>query len=161
MGASLSGVVARALRCGDVVAETTPTTCAEEHSAASPRPSSHRSGRRSSGGRTELCGHCRHRLRVGAPAPLWTRAASQRPGSLTSYRFHLSELRETAQRVHFDLPDALAGEPQRSADLFERLRLEVCEAVAEADHLPLALRKGGEAADESLTAQCDLHLVLG
>jgi len=59
-----------------------PPTCAEEHSAASPRPSSHRSGRRSSGGRTELCGHCRHRLRVGAPAPLWTRAASQPPGSL-------------------------------------------------------------------------------
>jgi hypothetical protein len=62
---------------------------------------------------------------------------------LASDAFHLSKLRETAQRVHFDLPDSLAGETERSADFLQGLRLGPAEPVAQANHLALALRERG------------------
>ena len=54
-------------------------------------------------------------------------------------RLHLALAREASQRVELDLPHALAGEAESSADLLEGLRLRAAEAVAERDDLPLAL----------------------
>ena len=51
---------------------------------------------------------------------------------------HLLQLREAAQRLDLDLAHALARQAQAAADLLERLRLGVDEAVAEDDHLALA-----------------------
>src|SRR5262245_55273087 len=62
--------------------------------------------------------------------------------------------------MHFDLANPLARQAERPANLLERLRLQVGEAVAEADHLSLALGESGEAADEGLAAKRDLDLVL-
>ena len=62
--------------------------------------------------------------------------------------------------MHLDLPDSLAGEPERSADLLERLRLRIGEAVPQGDYLAFAVGEGGESADQRLTAQRDLDLVL-
>jgi hypothetical protein len=53
---------------------------------------------------------------------------------------HLQQLREAAQRLDLDLAHAFAGEAEPAADLLERLRLGVDEAVAEHDHLTLAPR---------------------
>ena len=62
--------------------------------------------------------------------------------------------------MDFDLPDALSGQPERAADLFEGLRLVVGQAVAEADHASLTIGEGGEAADERLAPERSLDLVL-
>src|SRR5207248_8988677 len=64
------------------------------------------------------------------------RSASVRDG------LHLAQARQPPERLDFDLPDALAREAQTTADLLERLRLEVGEAVAQHEHLPLALAEG-------------------
>ena len=57
---------------------------------------------------------------------------------------HLAQGREAPERLELDLADPLAGEPKPAADLLERLRLGVVEAVAEHQHLPLALVQRGE-----------------
>src|SRR5579862_1532030 len=74
---------------------------------------------------------------------------------------HLSQVRKAAQRLELDLPDSLAREAEPLADLLERLRLLVDEAVAEDEHLPLALRQRAEREHERLAAQRDLDPVLG
>ena len=51
----------------------------------------------------------------------------------------LGQLLELLQRVVLDLADALAGDPERAADLLERQRLVAAQAVAQLDHLALAL----------------------
>src|SRR5512132_234173 len=81
--------------------------------------------------------------------------------SSTRDGFHLSKLRETAQGMHLDLAHSLSGEAQRTADLLERLRLRAAQAVAQADHLALAVGERCQPADESLAAERDLDLVLG
>src|SRR5215207_8272484 len=50
-------------------------------------------------------------------------------------------------RLRLDLTDALAGDPERVADLVESLRLTVAEPEAHADHAGLAL---GERVQERL-----------
>ena len=87
-------------------------------------------------------------------------AANKLPSELASDGFHLAQAREPLQRLDLDLPDALARQPEPPADLLERLRLGVVEAVAEDEHLPLALREGRERLAERLAAQRDLDLLV-
>src|SRR2546429_5081470 len=42
-------------------------------------------------------------------------------------------------RLDLDLPHALAGQPEPAADLLERVRVAVVEAVAEDDNRPVAI----------------------
>src|SRR4051812_18471413 len=51
---------------------------------------------------------------------------------------------ELLQRVVLDLPDPLAGDAERAADLLERARLRPVEPVAELDHAPLPRRQRRE-----------------
>src|SRR5258708_9476528 len=45
---------------------------------------------------------------------------------------------QLAERFGLDLPHALAGDLEDPADFFERVRVAVAEAIAQADDLPLA-----------------------
>ena len=62
--------------------------------------------------------------------------------------FDLAERREPPQRLDLDLADALARQPEAAADLLERLRLVVGEAVAQDEHLALAVA-------ERLQSRCE------
>ena len=85
------------------------------------------------------------------------RGRSQRPGD----GFHLAQLREALERLGLDLAHALARQAEPAADLLERLRLGVVEAVAERSRLPLALAEGGERLASASAAERDLDLLLG
>ena len=56
-----------------------------------------------------------------------------------------------------DLPDALARDVERPADLVERPRLLAVEAVPELEHLPLAVGELGEDAAQRLAAKRGLR----
>ena len=73
-------------------------------------------------------------------------AASQDVGD----RFHLVQRRQALQRLDLDLPHALAGQTQPAADLLERLRLRVVEAVAEDHDGTVALRQRVQRVSERL-----------
>src|SRR5215207_11658726 len=60
-----------------------------------------------------------------------------------------------------DLTHALACEVERPADLLERPRLRVVEAVAEDEHGALALCERPESTGEGLAAERDLDLLVG
>src|SRR5215204_233087 len=60
-----------------------------------------------------------------------------------------------------DLTHALACEVERPADLLERPRLRVVEAVAEDEHGALTLRERPERTGEGLAAERDLDLLVG
>src|SRR5689334_6405238 len=77
-----------------------------------------------------------------------------------SHHLHLAEPRETAQALELDLPHALAGEPEPPADLLERLRLFVDEAVAQDEYLPLAVGQRLQRNREGLAAKRDLDSLL-
>ena len=64
---------------------------------------------------------------------------------------------ELLQRVVLDLADALAGDAERAADLFERLRRAAVEAEAERDHLALAQRQRVERELDVLAAERELR----
>src|SRR5262249_47715837 len=59
-------------------------------------------------------------------------------------RLRLGQVLELLERVVLDLPDALAGDAERAADLLERPRRAAVEAEAELDHLTLALGQRAE-----------------
>src|SRR5204863_4537557 len=73
----------------------------------------------------------------------------------------LAQLRQAPEGLDLDLADALSRQPETAADLLERLRLLVGEAVAQENHLPLAIRQGRGRLSECLTAQRSLHLLVG
>src|SRR5215467_9925907 len=58
------------------------------------------------------------------------RGSTDRRSALRRHGLHLAQRREASERFQLDLSDALAGEPEATADLLERLRLRVVEAVA-------------------------------
>src|SRR5207248_11003573 len=96
------------------------------------------------------------RCEPGAPE-----GAAGLPGvSGCSDGLHLAQGRETAKRVELDLAHALAREAEAPADLLERLRLGLVQAVAQLEHLPLALGQRGERLVERLAAKRDFDLVL-
>src|SRR5438067_7505253 len=68
----------------------------------------------------------------------------QRWGLLASDRFHLAQSSKAPERVVLDLADSLAGQSEPPADLLERLRLGVVEAVAEDQDLPFTVSQRGE-----------------
>src|SRR5207344_68495 len=72
-----------------------------------------------------------------------------------------AEVRETAEGVELDLAHALSGQAEALADLLERLRLLVDEAVAQHEHVPLALGQRLERNREGLAAQRALDAFLG
>src|SRR2546423_9536448 len=80
---------------------------------------------------------------------------------LARNRDHLAQRGETAKRLQLDLADALAGEAQTATDVLERLRIAAVEAVAEGEHLPLAVGERPERLRQSLAAQRYLDLLLG
>ena len=57
---------------------------------------------------------------------------------------------ELAQRLGFDLADALARDVELLADLFERAGTAVLDAEAQLQDLPLTRGEGGEHVDELL-----------
>src|SRR5438132_7998615 len=59
--------------------------------------------------------------------------------TLRSHGLHLAQRRQAPERFQFDLSYALARETEPAADLLERLRLRVVEAVTQNEHLTLAL----------------------
>ena len=77
------------------------------------------------------------------------------------YGLDLAERREPAEGLDLDLADALAREAEAAADLLERLRLVVGEAVAEDEHLALAVGEGAQRRGERLAAERELDLLLG
>src|SRR6266571_7125196 len=65
------------------------------------------------------------------------------------------------QRLRLDLPDALARDPQLAADLLERLRVWISvHAVAELDHLLLAVGQALDRASQRVFAEADDDLLL-
>ena len=74
---------------------------------------------------------------------------------------NLAQAGEPSQRFDLDLADALPRQAKPAADLLQRLRLVVVEAVAEHKHLPLALAERSERLLERLAAEGELDLLLG
>src|SRR5262245_54563873 len=68
----------------------------------------------------------------------------------------MTKLRE---RLRFDLPDALAGDTELLADLFERARVAVDESEPELDHFLLALRQRVQHTFELLLEQDEARRV--
>src|SRR2546427_12066364 len=73
---------------------------------------------------------------------------------------NLGQAGEPSQRLDLDLTDALPRQAKPAADLLQRLRLVVVEAVAEHEHLPLALAERGQHLPERLAAQRELDFLL-
>src|SRR5437879_1396518 len=69
---------------------------------------------------------------------------------------NLGQAGEPSQRLDLDLTDALSRQAKPAADLLQRLWLVVVEAVAEHEHLPLALAERGQHPLERLAAQGEL-----
>src|ERR1700758_4066581 len=68
---------------------------------------------------------------------------------------------QTLQRLQLDLPNALARDSHLAADLLERLRVGVAvHAVAELDHLLLAVGQPLDRAPQRLLAQAENDLLL-
>src|SRR5205085_8683386 len=70
------------------------------------------------------------------------------------------ELAQPAQRLDLHLPYTLARESQAAADLLERLRLRVDEAVAQDDHLAFAPRQRGQCLLQRFASQRHLDLLV-
>src|SRR5262249_31499321 len=79
---------------------------------------------------------------------------------LERHLLHLPQRRQAPERLDLDLPHALARQAEPAADLLERLRLVVGEALAEDQHLPLAPPQRGERLLERLAAERELDLLL-
>src|SRR5204862_987257 len=81
-------------------------------------------------------------------------------------------LRDVAERVRvrqrpkllqaliLDLPDALARDVERAADLVERARMLAVEAVAQLEDAPLAVREGREDLAQHLAAHRQLRALV-
>src|ERR1051326_4215637 len=102
----------------------------------------------------------------GVGTPITSRRADSSRIALTRAGYlrvrdelHLAQVREPAQRLELDLADALAREAQPLADLLERLRLLVDQAVAEYEHLALPVRERLEREHQRLAAQGDLDVL--
>src|SRR5205085_8746530 len=85
-------------------------------------------------------------------------AAPAAPG-LVRDGLHLAERGEPPERLDLDLAHTLARQAEPAADLLERLRLVVGQAVAQDEHLPLALAERRERRRERLAAERELHLL--
>src|ERR671936_340578 len=72
----------------------------------------------------------------------------------------LGERAELLQALVLDLPDALAGDVERPADLVERARVLAVEPVAELEHLALTARERAEVLPQRLLAERDLGLLV-
>jgi hypothetical protein len=68
---------------------------------------------------------------------------------------------ETVQCLDLDLADAFAGDPQAPADVLERARVGIVQAVAEDDHAAVALGERSERIRERLGAQAVLEELVG
>src|SRR3954464_12489119 len=86
--------------------------------------------------------------RAGSAAVAWTQVLA---GVAKALR--LGQRLELLQRVVLDLPDPLARDVERAADLLERPRPAAGETEAHLDDLALALRQGGQRAMDVLLAQ--------
>src|SRR5439155_17899159 len=87
--------------------------------------------------------------------------ARSRRAALVRDGLNLAQVREPSERFDLDLADALPCQAEPAADLLERLRLVVVEAVAEHEHHPLTLAERGERLLQRLAAQGDFDLLLG
>src|SRR5512132_4461908 len=97
----------------------------------------------------------------GGRLSLFDRSGSSFPDSELRDRLHFAQAGHPLERLGLDLPYALARQAEPAADLLERLRLFVDKAVAEDQHLALALREDCERFSECLAAQRDLDLLVG
>src|SRR3954467_5350448 len=101
----------------------------------------------------------RPRSPVGAvPFPSGRRA--QLFARLRRDHLHLAKVAGTGEGVELNLTDAFAGEAEPLTDLLERLRLLVDEAVAQDEHLSLALSQCLERDRERLAAERSLDALL-
>ena len=73
---------------------------------------------------------------------------------------NLAQAGEPSQRLDLDLADALPRQAKPAADLLQRLRLVVVEAVAEHEYMPFALAERGERLLQRLAAQRELDLLI-
>src|SRR6266480_9037 len=74
---------------------------------------------------------------------------------------HLREGSHSFERHRLDLTHAFACDCEAAADLLERLRLAVAEAVAEDQHLSLSVFQEREHPNQRLAPERVLHLLLG
>src|SRR5438046_36194 len=99
------------------------------------------------------------RPRSGPPAER-TRAR-ERPGSGGAERVELAAERERLESFDLDLPDALARDSERLADLFERHRVRVAvEPEAQLEHILLAVWELGDRTPQGIRPEADLELLL-
>src|SRR5580765_8262602 len=84
-------------------------------------------------------------------------STARRSVSASRDRLHLAQPCEALERLGLDLTHALARQAEPAADLLERLRLRVGEAVAEDKHLFLALGEGVQRLRKRLAAERDLY----
>src|SRR2546423_10397180 len=74
---------------------------------------------------------------------------------------HLREGSHAFERRRLDLTHAFACDCEAAADLLERLRLAVAEAIAEDQHLSLPVFQERECPEQRLAPQRALDLLLG
>src|SRR5262249_45127507 len=79
---------------------------------------------------------------------------------LERYCFHLTQLGQALERLRLDLTHALARQAEPAANVLERLRLRVVEAVTEDDHLSLAIRERRQRLRKRLAPQRSLDRLL-
>src|SRR5207247_2730676 len=96
--------------------------------------------------------------RAQRACPVFTRGVLARRARLEA--LHLPDLRQPPQRFDLDLAHSLAGETEPAADLLERLRLGVDEAVTEDDHLALTPWESRQRLLERLAPQRHLDLLV-
>src|SRR5437588_11561157 len=77
-------------------------------------------------------------------------------------RGDLAALGKMRQRLRLDLPDALARDAERPADLLERLGIAVAvHAVAELDDLALTVRQALDRRPPGALGEAEMHLLRG
>src|SRR5207253_11164680 len=104
---------------------------------------------------------CSDERRKGCAAELSHRTPRENSPLSGLERFDLALDGEPLERLRLDLAHALAGQPERPADLLERLRIGVAvHPVAELHDLALALRRRVHRAAQRLLGEADVHLLL-
>src|SRR6478752_6585760 len=99
---------------------------------------------------------------VGVPKRCLTQTRCQTPASGDIAELvRLRQRAELLQALVLDLPDALARDLERPADLVERARLLAVQAVAQLEHPALAIVQRAEALRERRRAECGVGRLFG
>src|SRR3954467_12551813 len=99
--------------------------------------------------------------RPAAPTKLWVPAEPATGSDAVAQSLRFGQALELLQRVVLDLADALAGDAERLADLFEGARLAAGEPEAQLDHRTLALGKRRERRLDVGAAQRERRSLVG